>query len=373
MPRKVKTESGEKTVIKSTGLSSGGKHSQLQFCDVKDGKIIRIRPFRYDWKYKKEEFNPWQIKARGKVLEPPMKCVPGPHGMGYKKRISSPNRILYPLKRVDWDPKGERNTQNRGISKYVRISWDEATDIIAAEIRRIHKKYGPFAVFSQQDGHGETKGVHSTHGCNGKLFNLMGGFTLQVRTPDSWEGWYWGAKHVWGMESVGLQWPDNANILPDVCKNSDLLLFWGSDCETTPWGFGGGQFTSNILYHFTELGIKCIYVCPDVNYAAAVHADKWIPILPNTDVALQLAIAYIWITEGTYDKKYVATHTVGFDKFADYVLGKEDGVAKTPTWAAGEMWSSLTYHQGTGPGMGRQADHDMSWSRRTLHQRPLCQ
>ncbi len=38
---------------------------------------------------------------------------------------------------------------------------------------------------------------------------------------------------------------------------------------------------------------------------AAVHADKWIPILPNTDAALQLAIAYHWITKGTYDKEYI--------------------------------------------------------------------
>ena len=92
--------------------------------------------------------------------------------------------------------------------------------------------------------------------------------------------------------------------------------------------------TSRLCYWFTELGIKQIYICPDLNYGAAVHADKWIPILPNTDAALQLAIAYLWITEGTYDKEYVATHTVGFDKFEEYVLGKEDGIAKTPKWAA---------------------------------------
>ena len=61
-----------------------------------------------------------------------------------------------------------------------------------------------------------------------------------------------------------------------------------------------------------EVGIKQVYICPDLNYGAAVHADKWIPILPNTDAALQLAIIYIWITEGTYDKEYVKTHTVGF-------------------------------------------------------------
>ena len=68
--------------------------------------------------------------------------------MAYKKRIYSPNRILYPLKRVDWDPNGERNPQNRGKSKYVRISWDEATDIIAAEIKRIQKKYGPEGILA---------------------------------------------------------------------------------------------------------------------------------------------------------------------------------------------------------------------------------
>ena len=40
------------------------------------------------------------------------------------------------------------------------------------------------------------------------------------------------------------------------------------------------------------------------------------------------------MTEGTYDKAYVATHVVGFDKFSDYVLGKEDGVPKTAAWAS---------------------------------------
>ncbi|MCR4394732.1 MAG: molybdopterin-dependent oxidoreductase, partial [Dehalococcoidales bacterium] len=34
------------------------------------------------------------------------------------------------------------------------------------------------------------------------------------------------------------------------------------------------------------------------------------------------------------DKNYVETHTFGFEKFSDYVLGKEDGIPKTPAWAA---------------------------------------
>ncbi len=333
MAQREKPEGIEKTFIKSTDLSSGSKHSHLAFIDVKDGKIIRTRPFRYDWKYKPEEFNAWKIEARGKTFNVPMKSLIAPFGLGYKKRVYSPNRIMYPLKRVDWDPAGERNPQNRGKSGYVRISWDEAAEIVAGEIKRIHKKYGPYAILGQADGHGETKAVHATHGCGCRLLELMGGFTFQVRNPDSWEGWYWGAKHVWGCEPVGLQWPYNTNIIPDIARHTGLLLCWGCDPETTPWGFAAGQIASRWFYWFTELGIKQIYVCPDLNYGAAVHADKWIPILPNTDAALHLAIAYFWITNGTYDKDYIATHSIGFDKFEEYVLGKEDGIPKTPRWA----------------------------------------
>jgi len=184
MAEKTKSETAEKTLIKATGLSSFGENSNVTAVDVKNGKIVRIRPLHFDWKYKPEEWRPWQLEAHGKVFTPPMKTMVPPHGMAYKKRIFSPNRILYPLKRVDWNPDGERNPQNRGKSKYVRISWDEATDIIVSEIKRVIKKYGPEAVLLQADGHGETKVVQGTHGCNTRLFDLLGGYTRQVRNPD---------------------------------------------------------------------------------------------------------------------------------------------------------------------------------------------
>jgi trimethylamine-N-oxide reductase (cytochrome c) len=60
-------------------------------------------------------------------------------------------------------------------------------------------------------------------------------------------------------------------------------------------------------------------------------------VLPCQDGALYLAIAYVWLTEDTYDKEYIKTHAVGFEKFADYVLGNEEGDPegpKTPEWAA---------------------------------------
>ena len=123
------------------------------------------------------------------------------------------------------------------------------------------------------------------------------------------------------------------NILNDVTQHSQLLIHIGSDLETTPWGFAG-QFPSGVLFFWTKIGKKQVFVSPDLNYSGAVHADKWIPILPNTDAALLLAIAYQWMINGTYDKEYVATHVVGFDKFCDYVLGKEDGIEKNAEWAS---------------------------------------
>ncbi len=322
----------DKQVIRGSSLIGPADSGPPSLVDVKDGKITRIRPLDYEMSYDKKDFNIWQIEARGSTFGPPMHSVLGPIGHTYKKRVYSKNRVRYPLKRVDWDPNGERNTQNRGSSGYVRISWDEAAELVASELKRVGQKYGPSAVYAQADMHGEGKHISPSHGCMNRLLSLLGGYTIQMRNLDSWEGQNWGAKHVWGCEPVGEMMPA-ANLYPDIAENGELLLFWGCDPETTGHAIQG-MMASRLCYWLTEIGLKSVYICPDLNYGAAVHADKWIPILPNTDAALQLAIAYMWITEGTYDKEYIATHSYGFEKFEDYVLGKEDGVPKTPEWAS---------------------------------------
>lgn len=315
------------------GMALGG-HGAMPACvDVKDGKILRIRPLHFDWKYEREDLNPWTIEARGRKWTPTWKVGLAPFSLAYKKRVYSPNRIKYPLKRVDWNPNGDRNPQNRGVSKYKRISWDEALDIIVSELKRVIDTYGSYAVLAQGDGHAESKIVHAAHGCQFELMKLLGGCTYQIRNPDSWEGWYWGAKHVWGMDdTAGAMFP-TSNLVKDISENTELLLNWGYDSETTCWAYVSG-ITSNMGYFWTQIGIPQVFICPDLNYGAAVHADKWIPVLPNTDAALQLAIIYVWLTEDTWDKEYVEKHAVGMEKVADYVLGREDGVPKTPEWAS---------------------------------------
>lgn len=322
------------TTTKCLGFCGFGLASNAADIDVKDGRVVRVRPVHYDENYTREDLKMWSLKKDDHVFDPGFKTLLPPFSLTYKTRAYSPNRIPYPMKRVDWDPHGERNPQNRGISGYERISWDEATQIVASEIKRMHDEYSPFSIYCQGEGHGEPKNYGGSHGVQIEMLRECGGSTIQSRNADSWEGWYWGAKWIWGMDPVGQNVYQNG-VFKDITENGDAVLFWGADPETTPWGWGG-QLPSRMCYWFNEIGVKSIFICPDVNYTSAVHADKWIPVLPNTDAALQLAIAYVWMTEDLYDKAYIETHADGFDWFEAYVLGRLDGVAKTPAWAAGK-------------------------------------
>ena len=85
--------------------------------DVMDGRIVRIRPFDYQARGAeggKEPLVRWAIKARGREFKAAEKSEITPFALATKHRVYSPNRILYPMRRVDWDPNGERNAQNRG-------------------------------------------------------------------------------------------------------------------------------------------------------------------------------------------------------------------------------------------------------------------
>ena len=116
----------------------------------------------------------------------------------------------------------------------MRISWDEATQLIADELLRVKEKYSMSAVLSEADMHGEGKHVAPSHGCANRLLSLLGGYTIQMRNQDSWEGWSWGAKNVWGGEPVGEMEPAG-NLWPDIAKNADMLLFWARTPRSRLW------------------------------------------------------------------------------------------------------------------------------------------
>ena len=310
-------------VLRTCNMTNGGP----VFVDVKDGKILRMIPIDFD----ETDPGPWTIKARGMEFTPPRRTTLAPHGQNAKSIVYSPDRCLYPMKRVDFDPNGARNTHMRGKSGYEQISWDEAIDIVAGEIKRAKRLHGPGAM-------AVSHGSHHTWGNIGYYLSALYRFRNAVghtpvhHNPDSWEGWYWGAVHHWG-HSLRVGQSETYGTVEDCLQNCDMIVFWAADPETTSGSYGAQEGTVRRQWlKDRKLGIDVVHVDPYYNQSAQFLPGKWFAPRPTTSVAMAMAIAYVWIREGLYDKDYVASHTVGFDVWKAYLLGEEDGIPKTPEW-----------------------------------------
>ena len=184
--------------IRLTNSTTGGP----VFVYVKDGKIVRITPMDFD----ETDAPSWEIKARGRTFKPPRKTTLAMYSAGFKSMIYSDKRIMYPMKRKDFDPDGNRNIQNRGqglskgdpMADYERISWDDAADIVVGEANRIRGEHGPSAILSTPSSHHLWGNVGYRHSTYFRFMNMLG-FTYADHNPDSWEGWFWGGMHMWGF------------------------------------------------------------------------------------------------------------------------------------------------------------------------------
>jgi molybdopterin guanine dinucleotide-containing S/N-oxide reductase-like protein len=292
---------------------------------VRDGRIVRVRPLPLTDEDVRSAH--WKIEARGRVFEPPAMTTITPYGAGIRGRIYNPLRLKYPLKRKGFKPGGGGPVDNRGKGEFERISWDEAIGTTAEEIERLRKAYGPSAVLPMIGGHAMWGFIHG--GYNQRFFNILGS-TQVMGNPDSWEGWFWGGVHAWGFQKTVATW-DNTNLLQDVMRHCELVVFWSNDPEST-WGYGG-QDSQLWRVWLKELGIKAICIDPICTFTARRFGDKWIGHRPGTDSAIAAAIAHTWLADGTYDREYLATHTYGFDRWREYIEGAEDGTPKTAEWA----------------------------------------
>jgi trimethylamine-N-oxide reductase (cytochrome c) len=329
-------------IVRKTNSTTGGP--VFVDVDVDENKIVRVTPIDF----KDDDAESWTIEARGKKFSPPRRTSYTAYTAGYKAMVHSKRRVLYPLKRIGFDVKGERNELKRGepvaggdpnYPGYERISWDEALDIVSGEMMRNNREFGPGAIVAEPSSHhlwGNVGYRHST------LFRFMNhaGITYADHNPDSWEGWHWGAVHSWGFTG-GLGNPEQWDLFEDTMKNSTMIVFWSSDPETNNGIYAAYESTVRRRW-MKELGIKMVFIDPYFNHSAVLYADKWFSPRIGTDAALAASIAYVWISEGLYDKEYVAGHVFGFEEFKAYILGESDGEPKSAEW--GEKETGIPAH-----------------------------
>jgi anaerobic dimethyl sulfoxide reductase subunit A len=255
----------------------------------------------------------------GDTLEDPQlrACI---RGRAYRRRQYHPDRLKYPMKR----------TGERGEGKFERISWDEAFDLLASEIKRVRNKYGNSALLVPY-------GTGSYNQINGRqtaarLINMLGG-SLGYYNSYSWACISRATPYVYGTSVTGNQRQD--------WVNSKYIIMWGWN----PAEMRDGTNSEFFIKKARENGAKVICIDPRMSMSAVALADEWIPIRPGTDVAMMSAMAYTIITEDLHDKDFIRRCCVGFDNtqmpagcedkesYSDYILGLKDGIPKTPQWA----------------------------------------
>lgn len=278
-------EDGKTVIVPSGCCHDCGGRCVLR-AHVRDGKIIRI-----------ETDNGAQPQIRA--------CL---RGRAYRQRVYSADRLQYPLRR----------TGKRGEGDFERVSWDEALDEVASEITRIKERYGNPSILLA--GGAGNQGMLHGAGPAGRVLMAAGGYTRTWGSP-SYEGALFASMATYGTIDTGSSRED--------LLNSRFIIMWGWDPANTVWDPG----TSLMLARAREKGIPIVAVDPRFTDSAAVLADRWIPIRPGTDAAMLIAMAHVIITEDLQDQQFIDRHTVGYERYRDYVLGAEDGVARTPRWA----------------------------------------
>ena len=244
-------------------------------------------------------------------------CV---RGLNYHKTFLGPDRLRYPRKRV-----GER-----GEGKFQRISWEEATDLIAREWVRIRDTYGPGSRYVNY-ATGISAAISGSSLAK-RLLKLDGGYL----------GYYNSYSTACIRKATDLMYGtcETGNSLVDWL-NSNLILLWGHNPAET-------KFDSQTMYYLRRArkkGIPIIVVDPRRNDTAEQLGAEWVPLRPAPDAALQDAMAYVIVEEGLQVQDFLDRCCLGFDKahmpegvapsecVLSYLTGEKDGVAKTPEWA----------------------------------------
>ena len=256
-------------------------------------------------------------------------------GRSQQQQCFGADRLKYPMKRKTWEPITGGNRAMRGKDEWVRISWDEASKLIANEITHIYQTYGPRSVLAFG---GSTAGV-------ARVLTKVGGFVGVTDTSSL--GTYCLDTTKLGIMPYDLS-PDytgwSANDRFDM-KNADWIVFQGCN---PGWASAG-----NPMYYYykaKEAGVQFVMIGPSFNATAQMLDARWIPVRTGTDTAFMIAVAYEMlkldeVKKNIIDWDFLNTYTVGFDadhmpadatvkeNFKDYLLGAYDGIPKTAEWA----------------------------------------
>ena len=296
------------STVGGTTLVHTGSHWGMYDVEVDHGRVVGVRAFPQD---------------------------PRPSHMinTIPSAVHAACRITQPMVRQGWLEHGVRSDRaGRGVEPFVAMSWDEALDLVAAELRRVKDAYGNEAIYASS-GWASAGVFHNAPTQLYRFLNGFGGFVSQVTN------YSFGAASVIVPHVVGTMEPVGSGLTawPTIAKHTRLMvLFGGMASKNTEVNMGGiGRHEDqDWLAHVRQAGVAFVNISPMHSDAAEALGAAWLPLRPNTDVALMLGLAHTLIAENLYDRAFLDTYTVGFARLRAYVMGESDGTPKDAAWAS---------------------------------------
>ena len=232
--------------------------------------------------------------------------------------IRHPSRIATPAVRRGWLRDGPGPSTRRGADEFVAVSWDELTELLAGELRRVVDTHGNEAIYGGSYGWASAGRFHHAQSQVHRFLKLLGGYTF--------------SRHSYSLGATGVIMPRVVGTHDDLFKRStawevivehtDLLVcFGGLALKNTGINHGGttGHPARDALRRFRDRGGRIVSFSPlrdDVDGDCEWHAP-----VPGTDVAIMLALAHVLATESLADRDFLTRYCTGYDRFERYLLG----------------------------------------------------
>jgi biotin/methionine sulfoxide reductase len=270
---------------------------------VEDGRVVACEPFSRD-------------PAPSNMLE----AMPG--------MVHSPLRIARPAIREGWREGRERT----GNDTFREVSWDEALDAVAHEVSRVRDKHGAGAILGGSYGWSSAGRVHHARTLLRRFLFLGGGCVDQLGN------YSFGAAQFFLPHVIGTFQPVSGDITDwnSIVKHTRLIIAFGGlalkNAQITSGG-AGAHVLEMWLQRAKDAGVEFVIVTPNRSDVPEFLGAHWLPIKPNTDTAMMLAMAHTLIVDGRADREFLKRYCTGVEPFERYVLGSDDGTPKTPEWA----------------------------------------
>ena len=275
---------------------------------VEDGKVVGAVPFDFD-------------PDPSRLIE----AIPD--------SVHSPLRIARPMMRAGWLKDGRASGERRGREPFVPVDWEQALEVVAGELARVRREHGPSAIMGGSQGWSSAGHFHEARGQLRRLLAASGGFVDQT------SNYSFGTALTFLPHILGSAQAVTGPLTSwsSIARHTRLfVMFGGANPKNTQVAKGGCAWhgTSGALAALAQAGVRVVNISPIRDDGPEAVGPEWIPIRPNTDTAMMLALAHTLIAERRNDDAFLGRYCSGFERVLSYLTGETDGQPKDAEWAA---------------------------------------